>query len=236
MFNKTFIRVTKTQSINKVVKEHYLRDDISCGLEGCPKCQNPSDTNLINPVCQGAEQHAVLGSKPHILVMDTNIILHHLDTIEDSRTINLIKNVVVLQTVLDEIRGRNPGIYTRIRNIVASGRTLNRHFFVFSNEYHREAALTLQTVGESPNDRNDAAIRKAALWYAKHVSPPVQVVLLTNDRDNASKAAAEGLGTDNFMTMTLIDYIRGYKDTESLVSPPKRSRSPPPMTRLSGVP
>jgi len=51
--------------------------------------------------------------------------------------------------------------------------------------------------GESANDRNDRAIREATLWYknhlADHASEDIDVILLTNDEDNRTKAKAEGL-------------------------------------------
>lgn len=51
--------------------------------------------------------------------------------------------------------------------------------------------------GESANDRNDRAIREASLWYKRHLedhsSEDIDIVLLTNDEDNRTKAKAEGL-------------------------------------------
>ena len=53
--------------------------------------------------------------------------------------------------------------------------------------------------GESANDRNDRAIRTATQWYKKNLEldtkDKVQVVLLTNDRENASKAKNLGITT-----------------------------------------
>ena len=49
-----------------------------------------------------------------------------------------------------------------------------------------------QNDGESPNDRNDRAIRVAAAWYTQRL-PGVEVLLLTNDADNRRKALAEGV-------------------------------------------
>ncbi len=57
---------------------------------------------------------------------------------------------------------------------------------------------------ETANDRNDRAIRSAAKWYKKNleinqddveVNERVQVVLLTNDKDNAEKAREDGNNT-----------------------------------------
>lgn len=47
-------------------------------------------------------------------------------------------------------------------------------------------------VGESPNDRNDRAIRTAAAWYAARL-PGMRVVVLTNDADNRRRALEAGL-------------------------------------------
>ena len=46
--------------------------------------------------------------------------------------------------------------------------------------------------GESPNDRNDRAIRVASAWYTKRI-PGVEIIMLTNDADNRRKALAEGV-------------------------------------------
>ena len=47
---------------------------------------------------------------------------------------------------------------------------------------------------ETANDRNDRAIRTAALWYKDHlIGSEIQIVLLTNDKENLSKAKADGL-------------------------------------------
>jgi hypothetical protein len=46
--------------------------------------------------------------------------------------------------------------------------------------------------GESPNDRNDRAIRVAAAWYAARL-PKMRIVVLTNDADNRRRALEAGL-------------------------------------------
>lgn len=53
--------------------------------------------------------------------------------------------------------------------------------------------------GEKPNDRNDRAIRKAASWYASHLSANnvggqfPKIVLLTDDEGNRKIAQEEGI-------------------------------------------
>lgn len=45
-----------------------------------------------------------------------------------------IINVVILQTVLEEIRHKSSNVYKKLRNIIKDPK---RKFFVFINEHHR---------------------------------------------------------------------------------------------------
>lgn len=74
----------------------------------------------------------------------------------------------------------------------------------------------VQDKGESGNDRNDRAIRVAAQWYMQTV-PGKEIVLLTADADNRSKAAAMGIkalsidaySTEKVRDSTILDLIVG---------------------------
>jgi hypothetical protein len=67
---------------------------------------------------------------------------------------------------------------------------LTHNFFFF---LYRETFIE-KLKDESPNDRNDRAIRVAVKWYADHLKgQPVRAVLLSDDRANREKASAIGL-------------------------------------------
>jgi hypothetical protein len=66
-----------------------------------------------------------------------------------------------------------------------------RGFYVFANEFHAETYVEA-AAGETPNDRNDRAIRATAMWYKKHL-PHISIVLLTDDRLNLKAAEEDGL-------------------------------------------
>lgn len=59
-----------------------------------------------------------------------------------------------------------------------------------------------QEPGETPNDRNDRAIRRAAEWYVQRL-PTKPILLLTDDAANRAKALAAGVEA-----MTCMQYAR----------------------------
>lgn len=67
---------------------------------------------------------------PHYLLLDTNVILDQIDVFEE----NAITDVIVLQTVLDEVKHKSASIYKRLRDILVNPA---RRFYTFVNEHHR---------------------------------------------------------------------------------------------------
>ena len=186
--SKTFVKKTKRGNVLKVTREHYLRDDVWCGVESCTTCSQTDP--VLTPV-----------SMASFILPDTNVVLHQIDFLEDP----VISNVILTQVVLQEVKHRNSGIYKRLRDIIANKK---RKFYVFSNE-HRKETFVDRREGESANDRNDRAIRTCVQWYNEHLiagfapSEPPRVVLLTNDRANKQKATASGI-----TALTVLEYVQ----------------------------
>ncbi|XP_041803494.1 exosome complex exonuclease RRP44 [Chelmon rostratus] len=184
--SKTFVKKTRSGGVMKIVREHYLRDDIWCGSEGCTECKQES-TVLQRDACIESN----LCNYPHYLIPDTNVVLHQIDVLEDP----VIRNVIILQTVLQEVRHRSAPVYKRLKDIIHEK---EKCFYTFTNEHHKETFIEREQ-GESANDRNDRAIRVAAKWYSQHLKTSesdadgLKVVLLTNDQGNKQKAEESGL-------------------------------------------
>ncbi|KAL7824490.1 hypothetical protein AOLI_G00237310 [Acnodon oligacanthus] len=202
--SKTFVKKTRAGGVLKVVREHYLRDDIWCGSEVCAECKDGA------PVLQqDARIESDLCAYPHYLIPDSNVVLHQIDILEDP----LIRNVIILQTVLQEVRHRSAPVYKRIKDAIHEK---EKHFYTFTNEFHRETFIEREQ-GESTNDRNDRAIRVAAKWYTEHLSKAssvgeLRVVLLTNDRANKDKAEQNGL-----LAYRCEEYIKSLTGNPELV-------------------
>ncbi|XP_039134558.1 exosome complex exonuclease RRP44 homolog A [Dioscorea cayenensis subsp. rotundata] len=194
--SKSFVKKTKQGRLLKVVREHYLRDDIYCGALSCTSCDT-SAARLSPP------------ESASIIIVDTNVVLNQIDLLENPA----IDNVVVLNVVLEEVKNKNLPVYNRLKSLCSNSA---RKFFVFSNEHHRDTYVK-EMVGESPNDRNDRAIRVAARWYQNHLGGQGNVLLITNDKDNRRKAVEEGLSAE-----TIESYVRslGRPDLLDLVALP----------------
>ncbi|KAG0050997.1 exosome catalytic subunit dis3, partial [Linnemannia elongata] len=179
---KAFMKKTKSGKVLKVVKEHYLRDDIWCSVETCKVCEHSEPVLSAVPSINKAYR------LPHYIIPDTNIFINQIDVMEHP----LITNVIVLQTVLEEVKHLSLPIYQRVRDMIANK---EKRFYVFSNEHHRGTFIE-KLKDESPNDRNDRAIRVATKWYGNHIkdlNPRVSVVMMTDDAGNRDKATADGL-------------------------------------------
>ncbi|KAF8526026.1 hypothetical protein BU17DRAFT_74382 [Hysterangium stoloniferum] len=196
---RKFFKKTARGKVIKVIRERYLRDDVPCGLYPCKLCSSEISIKKHIPL-HGTPSHSLYPSG-HLLMPDTNVFLHQMDLLE-STLFNV--PIILLQTVVDEVRHRSLPLYNRLKGIIDSE---DKNVYVFYNEYREDTAI-VRTKNETPNDRNDRAIRKATAWYNSHISlsfPKTRgqhasvpaVVLLTEDAANRSLASTEGISASS---------------------------------------
>ncbi|MCJ1399819.1 exosome catalytic subunit dis3 [Xylographa trunciseda] len=217
--SKVFVRSTKNGKVQKIVRELYLRQDIPCSSKLCSVCLSnaPADAN-------GNVSPFVLSEKPnatrkypngHYLVPDTNALLNAMDLFEQT---SAFYDVIVLQTVLEELRNRSLPLYNRLIGLTKSD---EKRFYVFFNDFRLETNV-LREQGETINDRNDRAVRRAVKWYDEHLEQAIKsstkkrpcpsVVMLSDDKDNLRKAREEKLAASS-----LSDYVSQLEDAERLL-------------------
>lgn len=158
----------------------------------------------------------------HYLVPDTNAFLSAMDLFEGEGSV--FQDVIVLQTVLEEVKNRSLPLYNRLISLTKSG---NQRYYVFFNDFRLETYVQRES-GETINDRNDRAIRKACLWYAEHLKQAVKarrsircpaIVMLSDDRDCLRKARE-----DCITASTLEDYISSFPDADRMLDMISSSR------------
>ncbi|XP_010339981.1 exosome complex exonuclease RRP44 isoform X3 [Saimiri boliviensis] len=74
--SKTFLKKTRAGGVLKIVREHYLRDDIGCGAVGCTACGGAHEGPALEP--QPQDPASSLCPQPHYLLPDTNVLLHQI--------------------------------------------------------------------------------------------------------------------------------------------------------------
>ncbi|KAK2737776.1 exosome catalytic subunit dis3 [Myotisia sp. PD_48] len=225
--NKIYVRSTKSGKVQKIVRELYLRRDIPCSSKICSTCLSyaPTDANgFVTPF--------VLSEKPagtkqfprgHYLVPDTNALLNGMDLFEQT---SAFYDVVILQTVLEELKNQSLPLYNRAISLI---RSEEKRFYLFFNEFRMETHVRREA-NESINDRNDRAVRVAAKWYSDHLQEEAKrkqktekvptIVVITDDKENMRKAKEEGV-----VALSLSDYVSGLDDAERLLDMINESRA-----------
>ena len=126
-------------------------------------------------------------------------------------------DVIILQTVLEELRNRSLPLYNRLIGLTKSE---EKRFYVFFNEFRLETYVVREQ-GETINDRNDRAVRKAVKWYGEHLELATRgkkskrcpvIVMLSDDKENLRKAKAERLDASS-----LSDYVSQLEDANRLL-------------------
>lgn len=116
-----------TYIFSQIVREHYLRDDLLCGSAACNTCPHKDDEFVLD---QNPVSICALFDYPHYLILDTNVVLHQIDVLEE----DALTNVIILQTVLEEVKHQNTAIFQRLLEIIGNKK---RKFYSFVNEHHK---------------------------------------------------------------------------------------------------
>ncbi|KAF2691090.1 ribonuclease R [Lentithecium fluviatile CBS 122367] len=218
--SKVYVRSTKSGKVQKIVRELYLRQDIPCSSNLCRPCLETAPTDYTKKVAPFVLSDTPAGSKNfpngQYLVPDTNAFLTGMDLFEMETAFH---DVIVLQTVLEEVKNRSLPLYHRL---IALTKNEGKRFYVFFNEFRQETHIP-RDVGETINDRNDRAVRKAVEWYNQHITQAVKtrsksqmripsVVMITDDRDNLRKAKMEKVPA-----ITLADFVFSLENADELL-------------------
>ena len=204
-----FHRKTARGKVRAVVRETYQRDDVPCGCIACEACASFVEHGTPPPILDQHGTQNTYTRKKHYVVVDTNVILHQLDVLESP----VFTNVIIMQTVANEVRNHSMPLYNRLRTLLMDP---DRRFWLFYNDFHQDTNV-VRFADESPNDRNDRAIRQAAAYYTAHLRTHAlpghadTTVIVSEDVENVHKARVEGLEA-----CSVREYITGFQNAEQL--------------------
>ncbi|CCJ29669.1 unnamed protein product [Pneumocystis jirovecii] len=226
MLHQNIFIQCRRKKISKIVRERYLRTDISCGSQICIPC------TFFPHLSVPSEGTSVLSSSPRgfsnwingfYIIPDAYIFYYCISLMEKNMVFN---DVIVLQTVLEELQKISLPVYTRLRRLIALP---DKRFYVFHNEFHSETYVERMDY-ESINDRNDRG-KTACKWYISHLQEVTRgtktvtptVLLLTNNKESKNKAREEGIyvySAEEYLfefpnSDELLDMISSISETDS---------------------
>ncbi|ELP89778.1 exosome complex exonuclease RRP44, putative [Entamoeba invadens IP1] len=174
----------------KVVRQHYIRDDISCGLRKCSTCR---------------QENMRLIGKSVYAIFDHSVLLQQSDALQtDSLT-----DFIILQTALNYVSNTSKQIYKKIRQMIDND---EKSVFLFLNEFFRETYVMSHTE-ESILHRDARAYVAAVKWLNTHYSVNgCSVVLVTNTAERKADFIANGVNT-----MTFTEYVDMYYKDDTLL-------------------
>ncbi|XP_035667414.1 DIS3-like exonuclease 1 [Branchiostoma floridae] len=153
---------TGTGRTVRVVREHYLRDDVSCNSRLCmAECRNEGPGLLPKGVT-------------HYVVPDCQVTRDYLEILEFPE----IRGVLFTGTVVHSMQhqgGRRA--YGRLRTLLRDPR---QECAVFANEFQQYAYCPREH-GETLEKWQSRSTYKAAEWYYNHLAGQIPVVVLSED-------------------------------------------------------
>ncbi|KTW27004.1 hypothetical protein T552_02496 [Pneumocystis carinii B80] len=207
MFSQDVFIQCRGKKVLKTVRERYLRRDIPCGSQICIPC------SIFPPFSERPAEISTLSSAPKALnglgngcyvVPDAKVLYYCMSLIEKEGVFN---DMIILQTVLEDLKKQSLSAYSFLRQYVAS---MDKRFYVFHNEFHLETYV---------ERKEEETIRTACKWYVSHLKEVTRgtktvvpgVLLLTDDKENRSKAKDEGINA-----YSIEEYLSEFSNSDEL--------------------
>ncbi|KAJ8417613.1 hypothetical protein AAFF_G00224560 [Aldrovandia affinis] len=146
----------------RVVREHYLREDIPCFSALC----------LAG--CANADGKVLSADLTHYVVPDAAVVRDFLEVLEFRE----LRGIVFTQTACQSVqhsRGRRQ--YNRLRSLLKDPR---HDCVLFCNEFQRYAYCPREK-GEAQDKWQTRCVYRAAVWYFDHLVGLKPVVMITED-------------------------------------------------------
>ncbi|XP_051561526.1 DIS3-like exonuclease 1 isoform X2 [Myxocyprinus asiaticus] len=171
----------------RVVREHYVREQVPCGSSICPAgC--PNNGKLLS------------SDVTHYVVPDVGVVRDFLEILEFRE----LQGVVFTQTayqIVQHTRGRRH--YNRLRALLKDPR---HDCVLFANEFQQDCYCP-RDKGESQDKWHTRCVYHAAVWYFNHLAGLRPVVMLTEDCDAISECSALNSGVYVISTQ---EYLKSF--------------------------
>ncbi|KAI9323091.1 DIS3-like exonuclease 1-like protein [Dichotomocladium elegans] len=192
--DRAFFRKTRGNAIVKLVREQYLRNDISCMVNGCTSCMHGEN-----------QPHAVLSlGADHYVVPDVSIVMRYLEILEHED----ITGIILGQTIMTSLEQHDKmRTLRKLRQIVNDSRHKSA---VFYNDIFVDTRVE-RIPGESAAERDWRALCRMADWYSRHLGNK-HIVLLSE------MFTTSATPSDHVVVMTMGQYIAQHWPDHTLLN------------------
>uniref|UniRef100_A0A0N5A9L5 Protein DIS3 homolog n=1 Tax=Syphacia muris TaxID=451379 RepID=A0A0N5A9L5_9BILA len=198
-----FYAKTKGGKILKRVHEKYLRNDISCCLKSCRQC-HASECATVSDLEQPISS-TVPGN--HAILVDSTTLIRFHHVLSDER----FKNIIVTQTVWDDVKKSNPQAYKAMYSLCYD--TEPKRFAIFMNDFH-DITHVDPVIGESNEQRLERCLIECVKFYEMHWADRNMSIVIVC----ANESLRDRYRHYNIQNVfTLREYVEGIKDNAELL-------------------
>ncbi|EUD68681.1 hypothetical protein C922_01081 [Plasmodium inui San Antonio 1] len=161
---KCFYKVSANQRITKIVREVYLRNDISCGVEKCNVCENKNKRKYLDP-------------ERNILILDINTIIKYIDFLYECS----VDNILIPLTIYEHVRTFNKILHKKLHELCykteGSNPSTNRRYSVFANKFCK---FTYVDDNADLSTKQVQEIIKIVIWIKQH-NANLKLIVVSNN-------------------------------------------------------
>ncbi|GAW81663.1 exosome complex exonuclease RRP44 [Plasmodium gonderi] len=187
--HKCFYKCNANNRITKIVREVYLRNDISCGIEKCNICENK-------------EKKKFLDGDRNILILDINSIIKYIDFLYECN----IDNILIPLTIYEHVKTFNKILHKKLRELCyeteESIPNSTKRYSIFANKFCK---FTYVDDNIDKNTKQIQEIIKIVIWL-KHHNQNLNLTVITNNmflKDDCLK--------NDISCFTLYEHVKGLK-------------------------
>uniref|UniRef100_A0A8C9GMR0 RNB domain-containing protein n=1 Tax=Piliocolobus tephrosceles TaxID=591936 RepID=A0A8C9GMR0_9PRIM len=186
---KCLYKCSNNYKITKVIREIYLRNDISCGIEKCK-------------ICEQQKKKKFLDGDKNIFILDIHSIIKYIDFLYDCD----FDNILIPITIFEHIKIFNKLLYKKLNELCyeTDGNVSNskKRYSVFANKYCK---FTYIDDGVEFNLREIQEIIKIVIWYKNHNNNINIIVISENE------ALKDYCMKNDTPCYSLFDYVKNMK-------------------------
>ncbi|GAB67192.1 mitotic control protein dis3 homologue, partial [Plasmodium cynomolgi strain B] len=186
---KCFYKCSANHRITKIVREVYLRNDISCGVERCNICENKNKKKYLD-------------SEKSILILDINTIVKYIDFLYECS----LDNILIPLTIYEHVRTFNKILHKKLHELCYetddSNPSSSKRYSVFANKYCK---FTYVDDNADLKTKQVQEIIKIVIWIKQHNSNLKLIVISNNNflKDDCLK--------NDISCFSLYEYVKGLR-------------------------